>query len=111
MLYSQKRYHPCASAPLSIAFLRRWFGYCLTGDTREHALLFVYGPGGNGKGVTLNTVSGKRAIGLGDRCGAGTLPSTSVECSGAFVVRARRKFSCSRSAFRKRRVLALLLAA
>ena len=41
-----------------IGFLQRWFGYCLTGITREHALLFVYGPGGNGKGVLLNTVAG-----------------------------------------------------
>lgn len=40
-----------------IAFLRRWLGYCLTGDTREHALIFVYGPGGNGKSVLLNTVT------------------------------------------------------
>lgn len=39
-------------------YLARWFGYCLTGSTREHALLFVYGPGGNGKGVLLNTVAG-----------------------------------------------------
>jgi putative DNA primase/helicase len=41
-----------------IGFLQRWFGYCLTGITREHALLFVYGPGGNGKGVLLVTVAG-----------------------------------------------------
>ncbi|MFT8246961.1 phage/plasmid primase, P4 family [Roseomonas sp. BN140053] len=41
-----------------IAFLQRWLGYCLTGITSEHALLFVYGPGGNGKGVLLNTVAG-----------------------------------------------------
>lgn len=41
-----------------IAFLRRWCGYCLTGSTREHALIFLYGPGGNGKSVFLNTVSG-----------------------------------------------------
>lgn len=41
-----------------VEFLRRWCGYCLTGLTREHALLFVYGPGGNGKGVLLNTVGG-----------------------------------------------------
>jgi putative DNA primase/helicase len=41
-----------------IAFLRRWFGYTLTGCTREQALLFVYGDGGNGKGVTMNTVDG-----------------------------------------------------
>jgi P4 family phage/plasmid primase-like protien len=41
-----------------VGFLRRWFGYCLTGITREHALLFLFGPGGNGKGVLLNTVAG-----------------------------------------------------
>src|SRR5262249_13954807 len=41
-----------------IRFLQQWAGYCLTGDTREHALLFVYGPGGNGKSVWLNTVAG-----------------------------------------------------
>ena len=40
-----------------IRFLQQWCGYCLTGDTREHALLFAHGPGGNGKGVFLNTVS------------------------------------------------------
>jgi len=38
-----------------IRFLRQWCGYCLTGVTNEHALLFVYGDGGNGKGVFLNT--------------------------------------------------------
>jgi len=32
-----------------IGFLQRWCGYCLTGDTSEHALVFCYGPGGNGK--------------------------------------------------------------
>ena len=41
-----------------VGFVQRWFGYCLTGITREHALLFLYGPGGNGKGVLLNTVRG-----------------------------------------------------
>ena len=40
-----------------ITYLQRFCGYLLTGDTREHALLFVYGPGGNGKTVFLNTVS------------------------------------------------------
>jgi len=40
-----------------IGFLQRWFGYCLTGDISEHALIFCYGPGGNGKGVMLNTAS------------------------------------------------------
>nr|WP_283842044.1 phage/plasmid primase, P4 family [Bradyrhizobium sp. KB893862 SZCCT0404] len=40
-----------------IRFLQQWCGYALTGDTSEHALLFVYGPGGNGKSVYLNTTS------------------------------------------------------
>jgi len=40
-----------------IRFLQQWCGYCLTGVTREHALVFVYGPGGNGKSVFLNTVT------------------------------------------------------
>jgi len=40
-----------------VRFLRQWCGYCLTGDTREHALLFGFGPGGNGKSVFLNTVA------------------------------------------------------
>jgi putative DNA primase/helicase len=38
-------------------FLQQIVGYCLTGDTREHALFFIYGVGGNGKSVFLNTVS------------------------------------------------------
>jgi putative DNA primase/helicase len=41
-----------------IGFLRRWFGYCLTGITQEHALVFIHGDGGNGKGVVMNTVFG-----------------------------------------------------
>ena len=38
-------------------FLQQWCGYCLTGITREHALVFMHGPGGNGKGVFLNIVT------------------------------------------------------
>lgn len=41
----------------AIRFLQQWFGYCLTGETGEHALAFVYGPGGNGKSVFLNTAT------------------------------------------------------
>lgn len=41
-----------------IRFLRQLTGYCLTGDTSEHVLVFVYGPGGNGKSVFLNTLVG-----------------------------------------------------
>ena len=38
-----------------VAYLQRWCGYALTGSTRDHAFLFLYGPGGNGKSVLLNT--------------------------------------------------------
>ena len=38
-------------------FLQRVAGYSLTGSTREHALFFAHGTGGNGKGVFLNTLS------------------------------------------------------
>ncbi|MBZ9604258.1 phage/plasmid primase, P4 family [Phyllobacterium chamaecytisi] len=39
-----------------ITFLKRWFGYSLTGCTSEEALVFIFGPGGNGKGVLLSTI-------------------------------------------------------
>ena len=47
-----------------IGFIQQWTGYSLTGDIREDALVFVHGPGGNGKGVYLNTV----AHIMGDYC-------------------------------------------
>lgn len=37
-------------------FLRRAAGYSLTGDVREHVMLFLYGTGRNGKGTFLNTL-------------------------------------------------------
>lgn len=40
-----------------IGFLKRMCGYALTGDVTEHALFFVYGTGGNGKGTFLNTIT------------------------------------------------------
>jgi putative DNA primase/helicase len=46
----------------AIRFLQQYAGYCLTGSVREHALLFVYGPGGNGK----STFQGTLANVLGD---------------------------------------------
>ncbi|MBR0796109.1 bifunctional DNA primase/polymerase [Bradyrhizobium jicamae] len=40
-----------------IGFTQRMLGYALTADTREHALFFLFGPGGNGKGVFMNSVA------------------------------------------------------
>ena len=40
-----------------IGYLQRWAGYCLTGHTREHALLFVHGPGGTGKTTFANVLA------------------------------------------------------
>lgn len=42
----------------TIRLVQQWCGYSLTGDIREHALLFGSGSGGNGKSVLLNTVTG-----------------------------------------------------
>jgi putative DNA primase/helicase len=39
-------------------FLQQIAGYALTGVTTEHALFFIYGPGGNGKSVFLNVLNG-----------------------------------------------------
>ena len=37
-------------------YLKQVAGYGLTGSTREHALFFAYGSGGNGKSVFLNAI-------------------------------------------------------
>jgi len=39
------------------AFLQRVTGYCLTGDTKEHALFFLHGSGANGKSTFLNVLA------------------------------------------------------
>jgi len=38
-------------------FFKQWFGYCLTGLTVEQIFLFLYGPGGNGKSVLVDTLA------------------------------------------------------
>jgi putative DNA primase/helicase len=37
-------------------FLLQIFGYCLTGDTTEQKMFFIYGHGGNGKSVLINVI-------------------------------------------------------
>lgn len=40
-----------------IAYFQRFCGYLLTGSIKEHRMLIIYGPGGNGKSVMVNTVA------------------------------------------------------
>jgi putative DNA primase/helicase len=40
-----------------VRFLQQWSGYSLTGDVSEQALIFVHGPGGNGKTVFVNAIT------------------------------------------------------
>ncbi len=39
------------------AFLQRWFGYCLTGDTREQCVVLFHGKGSNGKSTLITVIS------------------------------------------------------
>jgi putative DNA primase/helicase len=41
-----------------ILTLQHWFGISAQGTSRDQRILFLYGPGGNGKGVLLRTVAG-----------------------------------------------------
>lgn len=52
----------------AIRFLQQWGGYSLTGETNEQVLVFVYGPGGSGKGTAINTIGdilGDYAVNVG----------------------------------------------
>lgn len=40
-----------------LAWWQAFCGYCLTGHTYEHMVVFLYGPGGNGKSVFLDTLA------------------------------------------------------
>ena len=46
----------CSGDEARVGYLQRWAGYCLSGYTHEHAMLFIHGPGGNGKGTFIETV-------------------------------------------------------
>lgn len=41
-----------------VSYLQRFAGYCLTGDTSEHAFAFLYGTGANGKTTFVQTLLG-----------------------------------------------------
>ena len=41
-----------------VSYLQRFAGYCLTGETSEHAFAFLYGTGANGKTTFVQTLLG-----------------------------------------------------
>jgi putative DNA primase/helicase len=54
----------------SLDLLQEWFGYCLTSDTSQQKMLFMYGPKRSGKGTVARVLS--HLIGLGNVCGPTT---------------------------------------
>jgi putative DNA primase/helicase len=48
----------CLGSPHLIAFLQRLAGLSALGVTREHLLAILFGPGANGKTVTVNAITG-----------------------------------------------------
>lgn len=46
-----------------VAFAKRWFGYCITGEVIEHAMVFHIGTGRNGKTALMDTL--QRVLGSG----------------------------------------------
>ena len=56
-LWSKFLAEASGSDPELVTFLQRFCGYALTGSTAEQVLLFVFGPGKNGKSVFVNTIS------------------------------------------------------
>ena len=40
----------------TVAFVKRWFGYCITGESREQSLVFHVGKGGNGKSTLMRVL-------------------------------------------------------
>lgn len=56
----------------SIELLRQWFGYCLTGDTRQQKIMLMLGPKRSGKGTIASVL---RALVGDSNCCAPTLAS------------------------------------
>lgn len=52
--------------PETMGFVHRMLGYCITGETMEQKIFFLYGDGNDGKSVLMDTVSGA----LGDYAGS-----------------------------------------
>lgn len=69
----------CAERAELAAFLRRFCGYCLTTEIREHALLLAIGKGRNGKSVFVETLLYVLGKELADVAAPGLLMSSKYE--------------------------------
>lgn len=56
-LFDQVLERASSVEPETRAYLLRWLGYMLTGDTREECFLFLHGPGGSGKGTLVRALA------------------------------------------------------
>ena len=80
-------------------FLRRWYGYCLTGHVREQVFVIHYGGGSNGKSLLLDLMqatSGEYAVGAPPGLVASTRGDTMKDTELA-VLRGRRMVTAHES--------------
>lgn len=73
-------------------FLRRWFGYCLTGSTREQVFVAHYGDGSNGKSLVMDLMA-KTAGSYAASAPSGMMAATkyeSIKDTELAILRGRR---------------------
>jgi len=66
--------------PEEAAFIKRWLGYCITGDVSEQKMVFHIGEGGNGKGKLMSLM--RRVLGR-DYCSEAAPGLLQVDGKGA----------------------------
>lgn len=89
----------CCGDREMVDFLRRWYGYCLTGHVREQVFLVHYGGGSNGKSLLLDLMqatSGDYACGAPPGLVASTRGDTMKDTELA-VLRGRRMVTAHES--------------
>jgi len=88
-----------------VPFIKRWFGYSLTGLTREQAFLCWWGAGANGKSVLADvqmTLMGEYGLGANypasvDRICVASICTSTISDAKQVRVGTKAGFSCTRS--------------
>lgn len=89
----------CCGDQELVGFLRRWYGYCLTGHVREQVFVIHFGGGSNGKSLLLDLMqatSGDYAVGAPPGLVASTRGDTMKDTELA-VLRGRRMVTAHES--------------